>query len=70
SHSILRGEQTTDRTNFLTSGDTYERIQYDSRDKNLTLSTNHTLDYTCKLIPRRGIIGGLLGAYFRQRRKP
>ena len=49
SHSILRGEQTTDRTNFLTSGDTYERIQIDSRDKNLTLSTNHTLDYTFKM---------------------
>ena len=46
SHSILRGEQTTDRTNFLTSGDTYERIQ---NDKNLTLSTNHTLDYTFKM---------------------
>ena len=49
SHSILRGEQTTDRTNFLTSGDTYERIQSNSRDKNLTLSTNHTLDYTFKM---------------------
>lgn len=45
SHSILRGEQTTDRTNFLTSGDTYERIQNNSRDKNIQISTDNRLDY-------------------------
>ena len=49
-HSILRGEQTTDRTNFLTSGDTYERILNNSRDKNLQLSTDNRLDYNFKQV--------------------
>lgn len=50
SHSILRGEQATDRTNFLTSGDTYDHVQSSSRDKNLMLSTNNKLDYKFKLV--------------------
>ncbi len=49
-HSILRGEQTTDRTNFLTSGNTYERILNNSRDKNLQLSTDNRLDYNFKQV--------------------
>ncbi len=48
SHSILRNEETTNRTNFLTTGDTYERIQSNNRNKNLSLSTNNQLVYRFK----------------------
>lgn len=46
SHSVLDDEQSTDRTNFLTTGDTYERIRSTDRNKNLTLSTGHKLTCT------------------------
>lgn len=50
SHSILRGRQTTDRTNFLTSGDTYDRIENSDRDKNLNISTDNRLEYRFKQV--------------------
>lgn len=43
-HSSLRNEETTNRTNFLTSGDTYEHIQNNTHEKNLRLSEDNKLD--------------------------
>lgn len=45
SRKLLHNAQTTDRTNFLATGDTYERIVNSSHDKNLQLGTNHRLEY-------------------------
>jgi hypothetical protein len=49
SHNILKTEEAINRTNFLTTGDTYERISNNSRNKTLSLSTNHSLDLTFKM---------------------
>ncbi len=46
SHSMLRSEASTLRTNYLTSGDTYERIQNSQQNKNLKLSDNNDFNYT------------------------
>lgn len=41
SHSILKDVAETDRTNFLSSGNTYERIENNRRNKNLSLSSRN-----------------------------
>lgn len=50
SHSILHSDETTDRTNFLTSGDTYDHIQSYSREDNFRLSTDNKFEYNFKLM--------------------
>ena len=40
-HSSLNRETNTHRQNFLSTGDTYDRIQNTQQDKNLKLSTSH-----------------------------
>ena len=41
SHSVLNNAQTTQRTNFLSTGDTHERILQSAKNKNLQLDTGH-----------------------------
>lgn len=43
SQSVNRNEQSTDRTNFLTGGDTYERRFGNSRNRTLFVSTRHSM---------------------------
>ena len=40
-HSDLNRETNTHRQNYLSTGDTYDRIQNTQQDKNLKLNTNH-----------------------------
>lgn len=40
-HTDLDRQAQTNRQNFLPTGDTYDRIYQNQRDKNLTLNTNH-----------------------------
>lgn len=44
SHSIQNGMEKTDRTNFLSSGDTYERIENSKRNKNLMMAVNNQFE--------------------------
>lgn len=53
SRKILHGEEETDRTNFLSSGDTYEHIRNNSHDKNLAFFTDNRLDYDFKQVQLR-----------------
>lgn len=49
-HSIHKDDESIQRTNFLATGDTYERIEKSNRNKNISLSTNHNLNLTFKRI--------------------
>lgn len=50
SHSIFSNEKNMYRTNFLTFGETYERIQNADKMKDLKLNTAHDLTVTSKTI--------------------